>query len=316
LSYKNARTARTGVYAVGRIIEEELEWIFREQQIEDYGIDAHIEVCVEGKPTGKMIASQIKSGESWFSTKNEEGFIYKGSLRHFDYWTQHSLPVILILYNPKLKQAWWVPIESDRIQLFEDKWEIVVPFSFIFDSRASEKLKPYALPDYRKRKELQELLNKNLKINNGIRMLLDALNIAETSIDMVFPYIDSALFWGIKTLSHRVRIRLITSDIIPEDVKQEIMQLANESQGLDVRIWFDSDGDRLFHEKNIIVDNIFVIYGSANLTKYSLRESQEIILAKDDKTTISQFTKRFNKIWKNSIKIDMIKNKRITKISK
>lgn len=307
MSYKNARTARTGVYAVGGIVEYELGWIFREQPIEDYGIDAQIEVCLEGKPTGRLLAIQIKSGESWFSRKNEEGFIYKGSRRHLDYWTQHSLPVILILYNPKLEQAWWVPIESERIHLYDDNWEIFVPYSFIFDNKASEKLKPYALPDYRKRKNYKKFVKEKLINNVGVGMLLDTLNVAEDCIDMVFPYIDLSLFWGIKTLSHKVRIRLIISHLMPEDVKNEIIEGVNESPGLDVRIWVDIDGNKKLHSKNLIIDNSFVIYGSANLTRHSLRNGHENILASEDKEIVNQFAKQFSELWFNSSKINIIK---------
>ena len=53
MEQNRSTTARAGLYAVGSIVSEELRWIFREQPVEDYGIDAHIEICEEGKPTGR-----------------------------------------------------------------------------------------------------------------------------------------------------------------------------------------------------------------------------------------------------------------------
>jgi Domain of unknown function (DUF4365) len=50
----SSRTERHGIYAVGLIVHEQLGWIFREQPIEDWGIDAQIEVVDESGPTGRL----------------------------------------------------------------------------------------------------------------------------------------------------------------------------------------------------------------------------------------------------------------------
>jgi hypothetical protein len=60
---------RSGVFGVGQIVERDLRWIFREQHEQDYGIDAHIEVCNSEGPTGRLIAAQIKAGKSYFRQK-------------------------------------------------------------------------------------------------------------------------------------------------------------------------------------------------------------------------------------------------------
>src|SRR5262245_39656738 len=41
-------------------------WLFREQHGHDYGIDAHVEIVEDGRPTGKLIAFQIKPGSGYF----------------------------------------------------------------------------------------------------------------------------------------------------------------------------------------------------------------------------------------------------------
>jgi len=46
-------------------------FIFREQTISDYGIDALIETKEESSPTGKLIAVQIKSGDSFLKKQTE-----------------------------------------------------------------------------------------------------------------------------------------------------------------------------------------------------------------------------------------------------
>ncbi|MHB8064874.1 MAG: DUF4365 domain-containing protein [Ruminiclostridium sp.] len=67
---KTIHTERIGVSHVASIVHEKMGWIFREQPIADYGIDAQIEIANHECPTGKLIALQIKSGESYFNGKN------------------------------------------------------------------------------------------------------------------------------------------------------------------------------------------------------------------------------------------------------
>jgi len=92
-------TERAGVYAVAKIVHEELRWIFREIK-EDVGIDAHVEVVADGVATGKLIAVQIKSGASYFARQDAIGFVFRGELKHLDYWlttTFQSLSCFTIL---------------------------------------------------------------------------------------------------------------------------------------------------------------------------------------------------------------------------
>ena len=56
-------TERIGTSSVQKLFEE-IKYIFREQPISDYGIDAHIEIVQNEIVTGQLIAAQIKSGAS------------------------------------------------------------------------------------------------------------------------------------------------------------------------------------------------------------------------------------------------------------
>ena len=69
----NPLTERVGVNAVEAIFLNELNWAFREQTVSDYGIDAQVEVMEDGKPTGKLIALQIKSGEATRAITQDQG---------------------------------------------------------------------------------------------------------------------------------------------------------------------------------------------------------------------------------------------------
>ena len=56
---------RVGVLNCGKIAEKN-GWMFREQPVNDIGIDAHIEKVDDYGKSRKLLAIQIKSGESWF----------------------------------------------------------------------------------------------------------------------------------------------------------------------------------------------------------------------------------------------------------
>lgn len=66
---------RIGVNHIGEIAERN-QWIFWEQQIDDFGIDIHMELT---EPTGKskqLLALQMKSGASWFEEKKDDYVIF------------------------------------------------------------------------------------------------------------------------------------------------------------------------------------------------------------------------------------------------
>ena len=92
-------TDRSGIYKCGATFEK-IGFIFREQTICDYGIDAIIERKDEKYPSGKLIAVQIKSGDSYFKERKDDKVVFRGENKHYDYWLNHSLPVIIVLYSP------------------------------------------------------------------------------------------------------------------------------------------------------------------------------------------------------------------------
>jgi Domain of unknown function (DUF4365)/RTX calcium-binding nonapeptide repeat (4 copies) len=111
-----------------------LNWAFREQPTSDYGIDAQAEKLNDhGKAGGKLIALQIKTGASYFR-KRGDGYVYYGEERHREYWTNHSLPVFLILHNPETGGTLWQRIERHLIEDGDDgRWAIQIPANQTLD---------------------------------------------------------------------------------------------------------------------------------------------------------------------------------------
>ena len=121
-------TGRIGVSAVQSIVYNDLKWIFREQLVEDFGIDAEIEVANQKYPTGKMIAIQIKSGDSYFKRTTREGIVFRFDENHKQYWLGHVLPVIVLLYHPVSKECIWEIIDKFTVkQVSRNGYKIVIP---------------------------------------------------------------------------------------------------------------------------------------------------------------------------------------------
>lgn len=99
-------------------------WLFRDQPISDYGIDAHVEIVNDDKATGDLIALQIKSGMSYFSEMSDANIIYRTDTRHIDYWLNHSLPVILILYHTQNDVFYWQHISNKTVSNTRKNWKV------------------------------------------------------------------------------------------------------------------------------------------------------------------------------------------------
>lgn len=145
------QAARIGV-ALATEAFERIGLLFREQPIHDYGIDAHVEVMEGERPTGSLIAVQIKSGASYFSERSDGGFIFRTDDGHMTYWMEHSLPVVLVLCDLDTKVAYWQIVSRDTVASTGAGWRLIVPESQTIDESSAEKFKQIAtrvIPSYR-----------------------------------------------------------------------------------------------------------------------------------------------------------------------
>lgn len=113
-------TERIGVNHVGEIAGRN-QWMFREQPIDDVGIDAYMELT---EPTGEskqLLALQIKSGASWFKERKDDYIIFRDiNERQYNYWTMNSLPCIVVLYNPNDDMCIWQKLTAETIERTKD----------------------------------------------------------------------------------------------------------------------------------------------------------------------------------------------------
>ncbi len=90
---------------------------------------------------GLLVGAQVKSGPSYFEEEshdavdNVDGWWYReDNTRHFDYWTEHSVPHILVLHRLTDNQSFWVHVTRDRVVSTGKGAKIFVPASQLIDA--------------------------------------------------------------------------------------------------------------------------------------------------------------------------------------
>lgn len=136
---RHNNTSRIGINAIERIVIHDLKWIFREQPIEDFGIDAHIEIVKDGNPTRFLIASQIKTGAGNFSNK-EKVLTYYASEIHKNYWLNGNIPAILIAHLPETDSTYWVSLEEENFTQTNKEWKVDIPKKQKFGAMSERRL--------------------------------------------------------------------------------------------------------------------------------------------------------------------------------
>lgn len=140
---KRHRTEREGISAVGHSFTK-LQWLFREQPVSDFGIDAQVEIVKNGKATGRLLALQIKSGSSFFAKVKKGKVIFRGDKKHLNYWLEHSLPVVLILHNPNDSSIIWQAINKNTIIETPKGWTVEIPRDQSLDKYSTRELSKIA----------------------------------------------------------------------------------------------------------------------------------------------------------------------------
>lgn len=101
----NLQQERAGSLAVA-IQLNRFGLIWRETPMADVGIDGQIEfVDDDGRVTGRLVAAQVKSGESYFVGSGPDWRFYPDEKHRF-YWERFPLPVVLFLHSPNRGTYW------------------------------------------------------------------------------------------------------------------------------------------------------------------------------------------------------------------
>src|ERR1700676_2448513 len=131
---------RWGVWNVDGIVTHALGWHFREQPLPDYGVDAQAEVVADDElVTGRLVALQIKGGDSWFGELADGGWVFRESSDHLAYWLGHSLPVVVVIVDTGGK-AFWQVVTPATVRETPKGFALVIPRNQPFDVTARDKL--------------------------------------------------------------------------------------------------------------------------------------------------------------------------------
>lgn len=182
-------TDRIGVHKVGLTFLQEFNWIEREQPISDYGIDMHIEIVNNEILTGQLIGLQIKSGESYFKETTKDEIVYRGKKKHLNYWQFHSIPVLILLYNPNKDKIYWEKILSKNTIDTGEGWKINIPKKNILTANSRGEIEKY----YYNRNHFVtiELSDSSTGLARRIsaKILVDKNAISKSSMERMIPYL-------------------------------------------------------------------------------------------------------------------------------
>ena len=142
----NEMTGRIGVYAVNRISAQLPGVIFREQIGGDTGLQAHLEMTEHFPQMGKSIGLQIRSDENERIERGARGYTCRGDLAHLTYWLQHSIPVLVMVYEREADRVLWEVANADTVVIDNQEWELVIPGDQVYGPAAIPAIS--ALPCY------------------------------------------------------------------------------------------------------------------------------------------------------------------------
>lgn len=180
--YNNQRAiGDKGLTLIKYIIEHDFNWIFRENHLEDdFGIDGYIDIIGDDNSvTGKTIAVQIKTGESFFKTETPTGWTFYGENKHLNYYSNLDIPILILIVNLDDKKVYWEEFSINKTSNTTKGWTILIPKWNKLDIELKNKFIDIAgdIIDYMPQIEYQWKLNHKLKTSDII-----LLNVSQREI--------------------------------------------------------------------------------------------------------------------------------------
>ncbi|MFE0147848.1 DUF4365 domain-containing protein [Nonomuraea sp. NPDC059007] len=137
---------RAGVAALAMAAHERLGWLCREQPVNDFGVDAILELVENGRTAGRLLGTQVKSGQSWFNEPTRDGWIFRFDDEHAQYWFDYDIPVVIVLYDPASGALYWQSLSHDAAKCTGKGWKVTVPADQQIDQASTSALTRLARP--------------------------------------------------------------------------------------------------------------------------------------------------------------------------
>jgi len=131
-AYQVDPATRLAIDAVESVFLRDFKWSFRRLPASNSGIDARAEILDEGRPTGRLLALQIRPEQS----RGDKGgdYIYRGESGHLEYWMKHTLPVYVIVVDPETDLILWQRVEKRLCNNEETGWSVAIPAANVLDA--------------------------------------------------------------------------------------------------------------------------------------------------------------------------------------
>lgn len=142
---RTEQIAESGVHRVMARFED-LGWGPIENKPHDLGTDIFVQVRERGFDLGSMVGVQVKTGPAYFKRHEgdpsaPEGWWYAESTKdHFDYWTSHALPHLLVLHDHTANTSYWVHVTADGVVDTGRGARILVPSTNTLDANHRDEL--------------------------------------------------------------------------------------------------------------------------------------------------------------------------------
>jgi len=134
---------RAGIYSVGRIADRLSELIFREQISGIAGIDGHIEIYRSSCDPSRVLGVKVYSVDA---NDREDIYVCSGNNDNLVYWFQHSIPILIMVYDNGSEKLFWEHLRVDNITFSDSEWSIDVPKTQEFNEDAAKCI--YEIPSY------------------------------------------------------------------------------------------------------------------------------------------------------------------------
>lgn len=229
------RSGESGVNMISNIVHDKLHWIFRRNHNEhDFGIDGYIDlVSLDNSVTGKCLAVQIKHGPSYFTQKDEYGYIYHGETKHLNYWMNHPIPVLILLCDSTNGHCFWEHFHPSKTEKTNGGWKMTIPTSNVFDESAIQILENLAGPAKDYSDELSNYWKENNILQNEADLVIYIIpreDIESLNIDNTIGFFERLL--ATKSLAKSLQGKIDFAIDGYDDDPRELWQIP------EVRSWF------------------------------------------------------------------------------
>ena len=111
--------------------------IFRTQLQGTTGLNAHLEITGDNP---RVIGLRVCSASELDNHKSSRGYVCSGETSIAGYWLQHSLPVIIMVYEPDKNRILWESVNIDNLEIAGRHWEIIIPYDNEYNEESARKI--------------------------------------------------------------------------------------------------------------------------------------------------------------------------------